>query len=200
MAIVEAQTCIICCHHWVPVQPSTHAARSSTSVTCCAPCVPGLMPHDLPKWNATYHYLAVWKANGTWEKVHNRLRDDLPAVHGQEPHAEGCHHRQPVGLDDGKRGAPWLQCGQEDHRSETPSARRHVGTAGCPVVHPADIQDRDGAMERSSCIASRPRYTNVSGSSGPTVGYADTLGGWVHSLRHRLCAAQTGQRCSLNTL
>lgn len=46
-------------------------------------CAWRLVPHDLPKWNAIYHYFSLWKRNGTWKRVHDRLHGDLRQAAGR---------------------------------------------------------------------------------------------------------------------
>jgi putative transposase len=39
------------------------------------------MPHDLPKWPSIYTYFRAWEADGTWQKLNDRLRVQvLPAA------------------------------------------------------------------------------------------------------------------------
>lgn len=42
------------------------------------------MPHDLPPWQITYHYFRTWKQDGTWQRIHDRLREDLREGLGRE--------------------------------------------------------------------------------------------------------------------
>lgn len=52
-------------------------------------CAWRLLPHDLPKWNAVYHYFAAWKRDGTWKQIHDKLHGDLRqgAGRNREPSA-----------------------------------------------------------------------------------------------------------------
>jgi transposase len=52
-------------------------------------CAWRLLPHDLPKWNAVYHYFALWKSDGTWKRIHDELHGDLrqSAGRNREPSA-----------------------------------------------------------------------------------------------------------------
>ena len=47
-------------------------------------CAWRLMPHDLPKWGTCYHYFRLWKNDGTWQRVHDRLRGDVREAAGRE--------------------------------------------------------------------------------------------------------------------
>lgn len=47
-------------------------------------CAWRLMPHDLPPWWTVYYYLRVWKRDGTWVRVHDKLRGDVRQSEGRE--------------------------------------------------------------------------------------------------------------------
>ncbi len=35
------------------------------------------LPHDLPKWQTVYDYFCQWRDDGTWQRIHDVLRDEL---------------------------------------------------------------------------------------------------------------------------
>ncbi len=43
-----------------------------------------LMPHDLPAWKTAYHYFRLWRLDGTWERIHTRLRESLRLEIGRD--------------------------------------------------------------------------------------------------------------------
>lgn len=45
------------------------------------------LPHDLPPWLLVYLYFRAWRHDGIWDRIHNKLRDDLRVAEGR--------HRQP---------------------------------------------------------------------------------------------------------
>ena len=47
-------------------------------------CAWRLMPHDLPKWQSCYHDFRLWKNDGTWQRIHDKLRGDVRAAAGRE--------------------------------------------------------------------------------------------------------------------
>jgi len=47
-------------------------------------CAWRMMPHDLPAWQTVYHYFRLWRLDGTWERIHDRLRGDLREANGRE--------------------------------------------------------------------------------------------------------------------
>lgn len=46
-------------------------------------CAWRLMPHDLPKWQTCYYYFRLWKNDGTWKYIHDRLRGDVRVSAGR---------------------------------------------------------------------------------------------------------------------
>jgi transposase len=43
------------------------------------------IPHDLPKSATVRHYYDRFRADGTWERVHDRLRERVRVAAGREP-------------------------------------------------------------------------------------------------------------------
>ncbi|MDQ4076591.1 MAG: IS5 family transposase [Chloroflexota bacterium] len=43
------------------------------------------IPHDLPPWDNVYDHYRRWKRDGTLERVHNALRQNLRLSSGREP-------------------------------------------------------------------------------------------------------------------
>ena len=42
------------------------------------------LPHDFPVWQTVYHYFRLWRLDGTWERVHDALRDQVRGAAGRE--------------------------------------------------------------------------------------------------------------------
>src|SRR5215203_6896606 len=34
-----------------------------------------LLPHEFPPWKTVYHYFRFWRLDGTWERMHQALRE-----------------------------------------------------------------------------------------------------------------------------
>jgi len=41
------------------------------------------LPHDLPPWLLVYLYFRAWRRDGTWDRIHDRLRGDLRVAEGK---------------------------------------------------------------------------------------------------------------------
>lgn len=46
-------------------------------------CAWRMIPHDLPPWRTTFHYFRTWRRDGTWERIHEVLRDQLRLADGR---------------------------------------------------------------------------------------------------------------------
>jgi transposase len=105
------------------------------------------VPHDLAPWDAAYRWFRAWSADGTWDRVHDQLRDRLRAREGRtvqpsaavldSQSARSAEGVEAIGYDAGKR---------------VRGRKRHllVDTGGLllrAVVHSASVQDRAGARQ-----------------------------------------------------
>lgn len=43
------------------------------------------LPHDFPPWRTVYHYFRAWRLDGTWERIHEALRDRVRVEAGRKP-------------------------------------------------------------------------------------------------------------------
>lgn len=44
-----------------------------------------LLPNDFPNWNTVYGVFRKWRIDGTWEHLHNKLREKVRKASGKKP-------------------------------------------------------------------------------------------------------------------
>ncbi len=49
-----------------------------------AGCTWDMMPNDLPPWLTCNHYFSRWRRDGTWQKIHDALRERLRVQVGKK--------------------------------------------------------------------------------------------------------------------
>src|SRR5687767_13001332 len=42
------------------------------------------LPHDFPPWRTVYHYFRLWRDDGSWQAIHDALRDEVRQAAGRE--------------------------------------------------------------------------------------------------------------------
>jgi len=111
------------CRRWV-IDAILYVARTG--------CQWRQMPHDFPHWKTVYNIFWNWRNDGTWEWIHNKLREKVRKMSGKKSTptaaivdsqsirtAEGGEER---GYDAGK-----AMMRAKRHRSQTAHRGRHVG-------------------------------------------------------------------------
>jgi putative transposase len=48
-------------------------------------CTWRALPHDLPPWGTVHMYFRMWRRDGTWERVHDTLRERVRVARGRAP-------------------------------------------------------------------------------------------------------------------
>lgn len=131
-----------------------------------------MIPRDLLPWDAAYRWYRAWIVDGTWDRVHDALRDQVRVAAGRDPapsaavidaqsikSSEGGAHR---GYDPAKR---------------TTGRKRHIavdtlGLLLVVVVTAASVQDRPGGRAVLSLLAQRFSSIGLVWADG---GYANSI-------------------------
>src|SRR5258706_5986079 len=146
-------------------------------------CAWRYLPHEYGAWSTVYRYFRLWRLPGAWERIHTVLRERVRRQLGREPTPSAAiidsqsvkttEQGGPHGYDGGKK---------------VNGRKRHilVDTLGLllkVVVHPASLQDRDGARLVLAGLQQRfPRLRHLwadQAYTGPLLGWIAAELGWT---------------------
>ena len=162
--------------------------RYAPRLECHLLCRPYRLPVALPAarvpaLQTVYGYFRTWRKDGTWQRIHDRLRGDVREQEGR--------NRQPsAAIIDSQTVKTTDRGGAErgfDAGKQTYGRKRHIlvdtlGLLLLVVVHSAGIQDRDGARKVLAPLANR--FTRLRKIWADSV-YNSGLAEWIRNLRTR---------------
>jgi putative transposase len=142
-----------------------------------------MLPKDFPKWKSVYHYFRLWRLQGRWKAIHDRLRRRLRKQNGRQPSPSAA-------ILDSQSVKTTEVGGQErgfDKVKNVNGRKRHllVDTLGLvleAVVHSAGTGEREGAKKVLGSLATRMSRLRLIWADQ---GYRGPLKEWVWQLRQR---------------
>lgn len=110
-----------------------------------AGCAWRMLPADFGRWRTIYGWFTRWSADGTWERLHDRLRNTLRRALGKTPQPTAAILDSQSAKTGGQGGPAGHDAGKK-----ILGRKRHVlvdtlGLLLARTVGPAKVQDRDGA-------------------------------------------------------
>jgi transposase len=137
-----------------------------------AGCAWRMVPHDLAPWWVAYRWFRAWAADGTWDRVHDQLRDRVRQAAGRDPQPSAAVlDAQSVKTAEGGTARGF------DAGKKVTGRKRHllVDTLGlllvC-VVHAASVQDRAGGRR---VLAGAQGHFPLRGKVWADGGYANDI-------------------------
>ena len=109
-------------------------------------CAWRMLPHDFPKWKTVYGVFLQWRNDGTWQRIHDSLRDKVRAQAGRKT--------SPSAAVVDSQTVKTTEVGGEhgyDAGKKINGRKRHIvvdtmGLILAVTVHAASLQDQDGAL------------------------------------------------------
>jgi len=146
-------------------------------------CAWHALPHDLPAEGTVRDYFHRWRRCGLWDRINDTLRRAVRRAegHDEEPSSALIDSQSAKGSrTSGVRG---YDAGKKVTRTKRHLLVDTLGLLLCVLVHPANIQDRDGAkLLLAKAQGHFPRLQLIwadGGYAGKLIAWAWRMCGWL---------------------
>jgi putative transposase len=109
-------------------------------------CAWRLLPHEFPKWKTVYGIFRAWRNDGTWQRVHDALRDKLRRREGRKPSPSAAIIDSQTVKTTEVGGVRGYDAGKKVNGRKRHLVVDTLGLILAVVVHGANVQDHDGAV------------------------------------------------------
>jgi len=142
-----------------------------------------MLPTDFPKWKSVYHYFRLWRLQGIWKAIHDRLRGRLRRGLGRKPTPSAAiidsQSVKTTEVGGAERGF--------DKVKNVNGRKRHLlvdtlGLVWVAMVHSAAKQDREAAKQVLAPLRSKLTRLRLIWADHA---YTGPLLAWVEQLRQR---------------
>jgi len=72
-----------------------------------------MLSHEFPPWSTVYRYYRPWRCDGTWEKIHDSLHEQVRQHAGRTAQPSAGIIRQSDGQDHRKKGVCEYDAGKK---------------------------------------------------------------------------------------
>jgi transposase len=143
-------------------------------------CVWRALPADFPPWQTVHDYHTRWAADGTLNRIHNALRDQVRAVEGRnaQPSAAIIDSQSVRAAETVARASRGYDAGKKVNGRKRHIAVDTIGLLLVVMVSAASVQDRHAGRTLLAALAACHRGVRLvwadSGYSGSLVTWAAT--------------------------
>jgi transposase len=142
-----------------------------------------MIPRDLLPWDAAYRWYRTWAADGTWDRIHDRLRALVRISEGRDPDPSAAVlDAQSIKSSEGGQSRGF------DMGKKTTGRKRHIvvdtlGLVLVVMVTSASVQDRPGGRKILERLAARfPSVALVWADGGYANKIDNTMVSWAKAV------------------